>query len=234
MQLFYLNTLNDSSTVFNFNKDESRHIVKVLRKSNGDILHITNGKGWLFEAEILDNNIKSVQAKIVKKELHEKLPYELHIAIAPTKNMDRLEWFMEKATEIGISEITPIICDNSERRVVKMERLERIVQSAVKQSLRTYMPVIHEAVGFNDLIARTSEAQKFIAHCVPDDKQSLKNSIIPGKNVMILIGPEGDFSVNEIQIALKAGFIPVTLGQTRLRTETAALAACHTVAFINE
>jgi len=234
MQLFYLETLDDSSTVFNFDKDESRHIVKVLRKSSGDILYITNGKGWLFEAEILESNSKSVQAKIVKKALQSKPPYHLHMAVAPTKSMDRFEWFLEKATEIGISEITPIICKNSERRVVKQERLERIVLSAVKQSLKSYKPVIHEAIDFENFIMHHSKNPKFIAHCVASDKQSLKKSLVPGQNAVILIGPEGDFSVNEIEIALKANYIPVTLGHTRLRTETAALAACHTVSLINE
>lgn len=147
---------------------------------------------------------------------------------------DRYEWFLEKATEIGIDEITPIICDNSERKVIKQERFEKIIQSAMKQSLQCYLPKLNPAVSFKDFIAQNIDGDKFIAHCEETDRKSLKSQVNTKSSTLILIGPEGDFSVKEITMALDAHFIPVTLGKNRLRTETAAVAACHSVALINE
>ncbi|MEM1002361.1 MAG: 16S rRNA (uracil(1498)-N(3))-methyltransferase [Bacteroidota bacterium] len=236
MQLFYVQSLSEDSDIFYFDKDESRHIVKVLRKPIGDILNITNGNGWMFEAEILDNNIKSVQAKIIKKELQPKPNYHLHMAVAPTKSMERFEWFLEKATEIGISKITPIICENSERKVVKNQRLERIIQSALNQSLDCYLPKLNDTIKFTDFIKERHDVPSgYIAHCAHDGKKiSFSSKIEPGEDILILIGPEGDFSQNEIEFALNANYLPVSLGKKRLRTETAAIVACHTVAMINE
>lgn len=234
MQLFYNPEITEDTTQFSFDKEESRHIVKVLRKSVGDELYITNGNGWLFNAQVSVTNINKCTAEIISKKLQLKHQYNLHLAVAPTKMNDRYEWFLEKATEIGIDTITPIICDHSERKVIKTERFERILQSAMKQSLHCYLPKLNEAVSFNDFIKQDFRGDLFIAHCEETDRKSLKSQLKPKKDVTILIGPEGDFSVKEIEMALENNFIPVTLGETRLRTETAAIVACHSVSFINE
>ncbi|MDX1277543.1 16S rRNA (uracil(1498)-N(3))-methyltransferase [Oceanihabitans sediminis] len=234
MQLFYDPEITETTMRFSFSKEESRHIVKVLRKSIGDTLQITNGKGWLFTAEITVADIKNCVANIIAKEEQPRRKYKLHLAVAPTKMNDRYEWFLEKATEIGIDSITPIFCDHSERKVIKPERFEKILQSAMKQSLNCYMPELKEAITFKDFIQQDFTGSLFIAHCEETDKKSLKSQLEPNKEITILIGPEGDFSVKEIQQAIESKFIPVTLGETRLRTETAAIVACHSVAFINE
>ncbi|MCB0400291.1 MAG: 16S rRNA (uracil(1498)-N(3))-methyltransferase [Winogradskyella sp.] len=234
MQLFYNPNISEGHTTFSFDKDESRHIVKVLRKKTGDLLHITNGDGWLFEAELTFVDTKHCAVKILTQKLQPKRSFNLHLAVAPTKMNDRYEWFLEKATEIGIEEITPIICDNSERKVVKPERFEKILQSAMKQSLQCYLPKLNEAISFKEFLNTSFSATKYIAHCEETDKTSLKSQLKPNNDILILIGPEGDFSVKEIKMALATDFIPVTLGNTRLRTETAAIVACHSVAFVNE
>ena len=235
MQLFYNPDITTENTSeITFPKEESKHIVKVLRKNIGDTVHITNGQGWLFAAEISVPNINKCTAKIVSKTHQPKHDYNLHLAVAPTKMNDRYEWFLEKATEIGIDTITPIICDHSERKVIKIERFERILQSAMKQSLNCYLPKLNEAISFKDFINKDFSGDLFIAHCEETDRKSLKKQLKKNTNVTILIGPEGDFSVKEIEQALQNKFIPVTLGETRLRTETAAIVACHSVAFINE
>ena len=234
MQLFYNPVINENTTQFSFDREESKHIIKVLRKSVGDTLHITNGKGWLFNAEITIADIKNCVANIVLKELQKKHDYHLHVAVAPTKMNDRYEWFLEKATEIGIDSITPIICDHSERKIVKTERFERILQSAMKQSLNCYLPKLNEPIQFKDFINQDFKGDLFIAHCEETDRKSLKQQLKPKTDVTILIGPEGDFSTKEIELAFQNKFIPVTLGETRLRTETAAIVACHSVAFTNQ
>ncbi|TJY31873.1 16S rRNA (uracil(1498)-N(3))-methyltransferase [Pontimicrobium aquaticum] len=234
MQLFYNSDINEHTSQFAFSKDESRHIVKALRKKTGDTLYITNGKGWLFEAQIEVADLKNCMASIVSKSYQEPKPYKVHLAVAPTKMNDRYEWFLEKATEIGIDSITPIICDHSERKVIKPERFEKILQSAMKQSLHYYLPKLNKAIPFSEFVKQQHEGQLFIAHCEDTKKQSLKNQLKPNTNVTILIGPEGDFSVKEIAMALERQFIPVTLGNTRLRTETAAIVACHSIAYTNE
>lgn len=234
MQLFYNPLISNTSTQIAFDKDESKHIVKVLRKNIGGTLHLTNGNGWLFTASIVHADSKHCLASIIEKQEQPKREYELHLAVAPTKMNDRYEWFLEKATEIGITTVTPIICDNSERKVVKLERFEKITQSAMKQSLQCYLPKIQNAISFSDFIKQNISGQKVIAHCDSGSKKSLKEVLKPNSSVTILIGPEGDFSVKEIEMAIVNGFIPVTLGETRLRTETAAIVACHSVAFINE
>ena len=235
MQLFYNSDIEESTTTFTFSKEESKHIIKVLRKSVGAILKITNGKGWLFDAEIISADIKRCQANISNAVQQPKRNYKLHLAVAPTKMNDRFELFLEKATEIGIDSITPILCDHSERKVIKLDRFEKIVQSAMKQSLQCYLPIINELTPLNAFVNQEFNGQVFIAHCEEtSDKQSLKDKLQPKQNITILIGPEGDFSVKEIEMALRHNFIPVTLGKTRLRTETAAVVACHSVAFVNE
>lgn len=234
MQLFYSPDIPEDSNTFSFSREESKHIVKVLRKSVGDTLYITNGNGILLTAEIEFISNNKCNAKIVSKEKQEKRNYNIHLAVAPTKMNDRYEWFLEKATEIGIDTVTPIICDHSERKVIKKERFERILQSAMKQSLNCYLPKLNDAISFKDFINQEIKGQLFIAHCEDTDRKSLKNELKTKTDVTILIGPEGDFSVKEIEMALKHNFIPVTLGTTRLRTETAAIVACHSVAFVNE
>jgi len=234
MQLFYNPDIHEATSSFTFDKEESKHIVKVLRKSVGDVLHITNGLGWMFDAEIINADIKKCQANISNAKQHPKREYKLHLAVAPTKMNDRFEWFLEKATEIGIDTITPILCDHSERKVIKLDRFEKILQSAMKQSLQCYLPTINELTPFNNFVNQDFKGQKYIAHCEDSDRKSLKNQLKPDQDIVILIGPEGDFSVKEIETALQHNFIPVTLGNTRLRTETAAIAACHSVAFVNE
>lgn len=234
MQLFYNPNISPKDSSFSFNKEESRHIVKVLRNKAGDHLHITNGKGWLFKAKLSIASTKQCTVTIISKTEQNKRSFNLHMAVAPTKMNDRYEWFLEKATEIGVETITPIICDHSERKVVKTERFEKIIQSAMKQSLQSYLPQLNDPISFRDFIANAKSTQKFIAHCEETNKKSLKSQLKSNTDYLILIGPEGDFSVKEIEIALQHGFIPVTLGATRLRTETAAITACHSVAFIND
>ncbi|MGB3343495.1 MAG: 16S rRNA (uracil(1498)-N(3))-methyltransferase [Aequorivita sp.] len=236
MQLFYNPNIIDTTEEVTFDKEESRHIIKVLRMDEGDTFKITNGKGSFFEAKIVNANPKACVVMILSEEIQKPLPYQLHLVVAPTKLNDRYEWFLEKTTEIGVSEITPIICDHSERKVIKAERYEKILQSAMKQSLKGYLPVLNEAVSFGEFLKLENKYDdlKCIAHCEETDKKSLKSVLLPNKRTTILIGPEGDFSSDEIELAKKNGYIPVTLGESRLRTETAAIVACHSVAFVNE
>lgn len=235
MQLFYSPEISEESKSFTFDKTESRHIVRVLRKTEGDLLHITNGKGSLFTAEVSVASDKKCVVNIVNIDKKQKAwNYYLHIAVAPTKLNDRMEWFLEKATEIGIDEITPIICKHSERKVIKLERFEKIILSGMKQSLKFHLPKINPAITFNEFIKSNPSGELFIAHCEEQDKKSFKKEIKSNTDITILIGPEGDFSTTEIETALKNNYTPVALGESRLRTETAALVACHSVAFVNE
>ena len=235
MQLFYDKNIKQDDNQFTFNKIESKHIVRVLRKKEGDILHITNGLGYLFTSKISVANDKKCLVDIIKVIKKEKqFPYNLHIAIAPTKNNQRLEWFLEKATEIGISEITPIICSNSERKIVKNERLEKGIVSAMKQANRFYLPKLNEVVSFKNFIKQDFKDDLFIAHCEETDRKTLKSQLKKEQNTTLLIGPEGDFSTDEINLALQNKFIAVSLGNSRLRTETAGIVAVHSVAFVNE
>lgn len=234
MQLFYNSELDTSIKTFNFSKDESRHIVKVLRKSTGDLLMITNGKGWIFEAEVIIPNHNKCVVSILKSTFETPRPYTIHLAVAPTKMNDRYEWFIEKATEIGVDIITPIICKNSERKIIKTERFEKILQSAMKQSLHCYLPSLAPAIRFSEFIKMPQEGATFIAHCEDGEKLKFKDQIEAKKSITILIGPEGDFSPNEIKLALKHQYIPVSLGASRLRTETAGIVAGHTIQLCNE
>ncbi len=234
MQLFYSPDITEATEQFSFDKEESKHITKVLRKKPGDVLTLTNGKGWKFTVKIINTDFKNCLVSVIDKVFINKQNYSLHIAIAPTKMNDRFEWFLEKATEIGVDSITPLICDRSERKVIKRERFEKIIQSAMKQSLQYYLPILNEAIKFTDFLNREFNGQLFIAHCDETFRKSLRTELETGENVIILIGPEGDFSVKEIKMALQRNFIPVTLGSTRLRTETAGIVACHSVAFVNQ
>ncbi len=233
MQLFYNPSLDNSFKQFSFTPEESKHIVRVLRKKEGDILYITNGRGLLFEAKILMADPKKCKAEIVSEKRSVPRTYSLHLAVAPTKMNDRFEWFLEKATEIGIDEITPILCENSERKVIKQERLEKIVQSAMKQSLQTFLPKLNPLVPYSQFLKNVTGELQFIAHCHEGEKVELKRRVAADRDVVVLIGPEGDFSPPELNLAFETGFIPVSLGKNRLRTETAALVACSAVAMIN-
>ncbi len=234
MQLFYNSSIKQTDTSFVFDKEESKHIIKVLRKKEGDILQVTNGLGYLFTTKITIASDSKCTVRIVSFEKQEAPQFKLHLAVAPTKMNERYEWFLEKATEIGIQEITPIICEHSERKVIKTDRFQKIIESAMKQSLHYYLPKLNEPITFKEFLKKEHSGQKFIAHCEETDKKALKNELKTQEDVTILIGPEGDFSVKEIQLALENNFIPVSLGNTRLRTETAAIVACHSVVFKNE
>ncbi len=234
MQLFYNSSLTTETTELIFSREESKHITKVLRKREGDLLSVTNGKGDLFSGEITFSSPNKCIATISHIKTTQARPYHVHLVVAPTKMNDRYEWFLEKATEIGIDEITPIICDHSERKVIKEERFERILLSAMKQSLQLHLPKLNSAISFSDFISKQQQGQLFIAHCEETSKRSFKDTLQKNTDVTILIGPEGDFSSKEIEIALSNNFIPVTLGNTRLRTETAAIVAAHSIAYSNE
>ena len=233
MQLFY--TPNINAATYTLDKEESTHCVRVLRLKEGSQIYLTDGKGNLYKAQLLSANLKECVAEIIETIAnYGKRDFYLHIAIAPTKNIDRFEWFLEKATEIGIDEITPIFCEHSERNVVKPERLQKIITSAVKQSLKAYHPILNEAVKFNQLIANDFYGKKYIAHCENDEKNALHLAYKKGENALILIGPEGDFSVAEIKKAIENKYQPISLGNSRLRTETAGIVACHTINLLNE
>jgi 16S rRNA (uracil1498-N3)-methyltransferase len=235
MQLFYHPDIAENDKQIIFPSEESKHIVKVLRKKEGDTLNVTNGKGLIFKTEVILVTPRQCVVKIIEVEKEAAPPYYLHMAVAPTKMNDRYEWFLEKATEIGIREITPIICDHSERKVIKLNRYERVLQSAMKQSLHLTIPKLNEPISASEFIKQIDTDNKFIAHCEEgEQKKSLKSMLKPGKTYTILIGPEGDFSREEIALALEHNWIPVSLGESRLRTETAAIVACHTAALANE
>jgi 16S rRNA (uracil1498-N3)-methyltransferase len=233
MHLFY--TPNIEKDTYTLDSAESKHCIKVLRLDIGDTIQLIDGRGGFYTAEIIDNNPKSCKIKCIEtiKE-YGKRDFSLHIAIAPTKNIDRIEWFLEKCTEIGIDEFTTLLCDHSERKLVKDERLMRIVTSAVKQSLKAYHPVLNPLTKFKKFISQDFKGQKFIAHCEDgQEKFLLQDLYTKGEDVTILIGPEGDFSVKEIEMARNAGFKEISLGSSRLRTETAGLTSCHTINLIN-
>jgi len=226
MQLFYLENPKDEIIL---SAEESKHATKVLRKKEGDILNFTDGKGYFYKAKITVADTRKCRLQVVSSEQKEKQHnYHLHIAIAPTKNMDRFEWFLEKATEIGIDEITPIICRRSERKVIKTERCNRILLSAMKQSLKFHLPKLNEAISLNDFIKQDFEGTKYIAHCEEGNKTELKEKK-KEKRTLILIGPEGDFFPTEIEMALQNQFKAVSLGTSRMRTETAGIIAAHTI-----
>jgi len=233
MHLFYTPDLQHK--IHQLSEEESKHCNRVLRLSAGDGIFLTDGQGTFYEALIRDTNPKACSFEITKIiQEYGKREFKLNIAIAPTKNIDRFEWFLEKVTEIGIDEIIPFICRYSERKEIKSERLEKVVVSAMKQSQKAYLPDLLPIQKFKEFIYKPFDGDKFIAHCINNEKNRLKNLIRQGGNVLILIGPEGDFSSEEIEMALSAGFTPVSLGDSRLRTETAGVVACHTVNLINQ
>jgi len=233
MQLFYIPEIKGSKVLLS--PEESRHAVKVLRLSQGDAIQIVDGKGGFYQAEINDPNPKKCAINI--RETNKKFgkrDFYLHLAIAPTKNIDRFEWFLEKATEIGVDEISPLISEHSERRVIKPERLEKILVAAMKQSVKAYLPKLNELKTFQDFMKQKFSGEKFIAHCNESNKRHFRNLVKPKQQTLVLIGPEGDFSAGEVELATRNGFTEITLGKSRLRTETAGIIACHIVNLANE
>ena len=232
MHLFYAPELDEQKN-FTLSPDESHHAVRVLRLSPGMEIILVNGRGGWFHTTIIHPDPKACTVEVTRTEIGVgKPPYELHIAIAPTKQIDRYEWFLEKATEIGISQVTPIICARSERKDVKTDRQMRIVIAAMKQSLTAFHPVINEPVPFKKFITKVITGSRAIAHCDSGDKIWLDAMVKAEQPITILIGPEGDFSLPEITDAIANGYQPITLGTTRLRTETAGVVACQTVAWL--
>jgi 16S rRNA (uracil1498-N3)-methyltransferase len=231
MHLFYTPDIN--SDTYQLNEEESRHCIKVLRLNTGDQVQLIDGVGGFYTAEITSPHPKHTGLKVIQKQTEiSKRNHYLHIAVAPTKNIDRFEWFLEKSTEIGIDEITPIICERSERKDVKIDRLNKIITSAIKQSLKAYHPKLNDPCSLKNFLS-LPQGEKFIAHCIEDDKSALSDKISRNGNYTILIGPEGDFSPQEVAGAISSGYIPITLGTSRLRTETAALEACFEINFLN-
>jgi 16S rRNA (uracil1498-N3)-methyltransferase len=232
MHLFY--TPDITTDPYSLSEEESRHCQKVLRLRDGDTVYLTDGRGTLFHARIADARGRQVMVEVIsRQENYGRRPYRLHLAVAPTKNTDRYEWFLEKATEIGVDEITPLICEHSERRTLRTDRLVKIITAAVKQSVQAWHPKLNEPVEFRKFIAHDLPGQHFIAHLDEQQPLELQRLYTKGSDTVILIGPEGDFSEQEMESALKAGFLCVSLGRTRLRTETAAVVACHTVCLLN-
>ena len=234
MHLFYTPGIDPTLPQYFLSEEESKHAVRVLRLVNGDAVTLIDGIGGLYKAEIKDAHPKRTILQINSaKSAYNKRNHYLHIAIAPTKNIERIEWFLEKATEIGIDEVSLIICQRSERKDAKVERLNKIITSAIKQSIKAYHPVLNEAISFTQLIKKEFDGQKFIAHCDNAEKVNLAEALAKYSRYLILIGPEGDFSNSEIEQALQNGYKAITLGESRLRTETAALEACFEVNFLN-
>lgn len=233
MQLFYVPEITGDSVILD--ETESKHVVKVLRMRESDRVKLIDGKGGIYEAEIATLHPKKCRLSILNVQKKDsRKSFWLHIAIGPTKNIARYEWFLEKATEIGVDEITPLLSEHSERKVVKFERSEKILISAMKQSQKAFLPKLNELTSFNEFIQNSSEKQKFIAHCNDGEKKHLKNAIQKGNDLVILIGPEGDFSPKEVWEAKEKGFEEISLGDERLRTETAGIAACHIANLVNE
>jgi 16S rRNA (uracil1498-N3)-methyltransferase len=222
MHLFYDPTIDILAKTHILNEEESKHACKVMRLVIGNEIAILNGKGVEFIAKIVEAHPKHCKVEIISKTEELKPNYDLHIAIAPTKIIDRIEWFLEKATEIGITEITPLICSNSERKIIKEERLEKILIAAMKQSKRLFLPKLNPLTEISSFIKQHPKG--LIAHCYEGDKASI-SEVFETKNSPILIGPEGDFSMKEVEIALNSGYKTITLGKNRLRTETAGLYA---------
>ena len=235
MNLFYAPDIAQTLTL---PEEESQHCAKVLRMKAGEHIHIIDGVGGLYEAEILEAHPKRTQVSIISEQ-HEygRRPFRLHLAVAPTKNIDRFEWFVEKATEIGFDELTPLCCRYSERKVIKPERIEKILVSAAKQSLKAYVPRLNPMITAKEFIGNSSflipHSSLFIAHCYDQPKQHLFNACQPGGDVVVMVGPEGDFSEEEVELALRNSFQAITLGESRLRTETAGVVACHLVTVAN-
>ena len=243
MNLFYSPHIDED--ILELDEKESKHSVRVLRLRKGDRVHLVDGTGGWYEAAIEDDHPRHCRLRILTRTPdHQPLPYALHLAISPTKSADRFEWFLEKATEIGISEITPLLCQRTERTRLHIDRLERIIISAMKQALRAYKPVLHEPATLSDFASLERPGTKGIAHCIRTG-QSMKSGRIADsgdlpepegitdlprdKQYTLLVGPEGDFTEGEVKTALDSGYIPFHLGDARLRTETAGVYICAVI-----
>jgi 16S rRNA (uracil1498-N3)-methyltransferase len=231
VNLFYQPLIPEGA--LHLNPDESRHAVKVLRKRNGDVIRLTDGKGFFYEGIITDSDPHRCAFELNKKTSAPSSNFHIHIGISPTKNSDRNEWFVEKAVEFGIDEITIVECDHTERQHTKVERLEKTAVSAMKQSIRATLPLIHSPRPFRDVILSSPAVEKYIAHVDNENQHHLQKVVRPGTSYFVLIGPEGDFSKEELMLADAQGFMKVSLGTWRLRTETAGLAACHILNLAN-
>lgn len=233
-QLFYSPHIENKQVTLS--EEESRHCIKVLRLKQGNEVHFTDGKGNLFLAKVADSHPKKCTLSIQKNIQQSPLPsYYIHIAIAPTKNADRMEWFVEKSVEFGVQEISFVQCDRSERKQIKLPRLQKIALSAMKQSLKFFLPQVNEMQPYKEFMSQLpADYQRFIAHLGEGERVFLKNEAQKQKKYCILIGPEGDFTPNEVTLALDKEFKAVSLGASRLRTETAGIAACHLLNLINE
>ena len=235
MHIFYTPDIEEGKLSISLPEEEASHAVRVLRLLPGEQVTLTDGKGYFYLAEISVADKKHCLVNILEKQEQPPLwKNHIHVALAPTKNMDRIEWFAEKATEIGMDEFTFLNCRFSERKVIKTERIEKILVSAIKQSLKARLPLLHEMTDFNQFVSQPFAGQKFIAHCYKNQRQELKDIVKPGEDAVVLIGPEGDFSEEEVNLALEHGFTPISLGPSRLRTETAALVACHIINLANQ
>lgn len=216
-------------------EEESGHAVRVLRHTEGDEIEVVDGQGTWYHCRITAAHHKHCAVEILSTHEDNHWPYGVELAVAPTKNLDRMEWFLEKATEMGLDRFTPLKCRFSERKELKIERMQKIAVSAMKQSLKATLPQIDEMIDIKKFLTEPFDGQKFIAHCFADQPRLLLSKLIkPGEQVRVLIGPEGDFSQEEIELALANGYQPISLGEQRLRTETAALASVHTIHIINE
>ena len=233
MNLYYAPDI--SGDLYTMSAEESKHLVRVMRMKISDKVRFTDGVGYFYDYEIIDPNPKACQVSILAKHKGDDTrSWKLQMAVAPTKNISRFEWFLEKATELGIDTITPMICRHSERKEVKINRLDRVVVAAMKQSLKSNIPILEETKRFEGVIKTPFEGEKYIAYIDPAVNLELSKAYSPGADVLILIGPEGDFNPKEVEQARQAGFTPVRLGTSRLRTETAAIVACHTIHLINQ
>lgn len=231
MNLFYQPDL--PAGTLHLDEDESRHAVKVLRLEAGDLLNVTDGKGVLYTCRITKADSKKCDFDLISKIEQRKKDYFIHIAIAPTKNADRIEWFVEKAVEFGVDQISFVLCQTSERKNINNERIQKVAISAMKQSQQNTLPLLTPLLPFRQLMSDPSD-QKFIAYVDQDNPDLLKNKATKGNNCLVLIGPEGDFSKEELVLAFQNDFTKVSLGPNRLRTETAGLAACHILNLVNQ
>ena len=234
MHIFYAPEI--SGNTFILDEKESKHSIRVLRMTKGTAVRLIDGKGNLYEGCISDADSRRCMITISEvKTDYEKRKYSLHIAISPLKNPDRFEWFVEKSVEIGVDEITPLLCKNTEKQSVKPERINNIIISAMKQSIKAGKTVLNEPCTFNDFIDHPVPGKNMIAHCsTATNRISISEAYMKNENAVVMIGPEGDFSNEEISAAIRRNFIPVHLGSSRLRTETAGVAACHSIYFINQ
>ena len=229
MLLFFDYIIKESTQEFIFSREESKHLAKVIRKVPGDFISITNGKGLEWKGILSFVSPQKTIASFKTFKQHPPKKYQIHLAIAPTKNNSRMEWLIEKLTELGVSSITPLLCDHSERKIIKKERFEKITISGLKQSQQFHLPKVNKIVSFKNFVIASKKQETYIAHCEESPKEKLDTISFRGTSQTIMIGPEGDFSHREINEAVMAGIKAVSIGAQRFRTETAGLFACHTI-----